>query len=265
MDKSALGQAEAGFLGYLNAYPQGVYATSAHGLLRRVHWLADDNDKLAEDFAWQLTQATDAQRNVSVDELVEEADLKLLMVNSANLKEPLLQTVTDLMLMRANTPPRLTREALAQQKATFANTPALYDYLQAAFALYVEHQPTPPLKHLPQDMPSNLDYFAFSQQTLRALALEEKGLEKRRSTVAETARLRPSCHCNVTNWKLALAMNYERSGQLAKVFASDSPITAKQVRYILLRNVAGPEVTAPADRPGQRSAGAPDRAIRPAL
>ena len=37
-------------------------------------------------------------------------------------------------------------------------------------------------------------------------------------------------------------MNYERSGQLAKVFAADSPISAKQVRYILLRNVAGPDL-----------------------
>ena len=29
---------------------------------------------------------------------------------------------------------------------------------------------------------------------------------------------------------------------LAKVFAADSPISAKQVRYILLRNVAGPDL-----------------------
>jgi len=242
VDKSALGQAEAGFMGYLNTYPQGVYATSAHGLLRRVHWLADDNDKLAEDFAWQLTQATDAQRNVSVDELVEEADLKLLMVNSANLKEPLLQTVTDLMLMRANTPPRLTREALAQQKATFANTPALYDYLQAAFALYVEHQPDTALKHLPQDMPSNLDYFAFSQQTLRALALEEKKDWKSAEALWLKLLAQAKLPLQRDQLELALAMNYERSGQLAKVFASDSPISAKQVRYILLRNVAGPEL-----------------------
>ncbi len=148
--------------------------------------------------------------------LVEEADLKLLMVNSANLKEPLLQTVTDLMLMRANTPPRLTREALAQQKATFANTPALYDYLQAAFALYVEHQPDTALKHLPQDMPSNLDYFAFSQQTLRALALEEKKDWKSAEALWLKLLAQAKLPLQRDQLELALAMNYERSGRISQ-------------------------------------------------
>jgi hypothetical protein len=39
--------------------------------------------------------------------------------------------------------------------------------------------------------------------------------------------------------ELALAMNLERSGQLEKVFASDSPIQSAQVRLILLGKVAG--------------------------
>ncbi len=242
VDKSALGQAEQGLLNYLNTYPQGQYAASAHGLLRRVHWLADDHDKLAEDFAWQMSEATEAQRNVSVDELVEEADLKLLMVNSASIREPMLQAVTDLMSMRAQTPPRLSREDLDKQKATFASHPALFDYLQAAYALYVEHQPDSALKHLPQDVPSSLDYFAFSQQTLRALALEEKNDWK--SAQAVWLQLLPLAKSPLQRdqLELALAMNYERSGQLAKVFAADSPISAKQVRAILLRNIAGPEL-----------------------
>jgi hypothetical protein len=242
VDKSALGQAEQGLLNYLHTYPQGQYSASARGLLRRVHWLAGDNNKLAEDFAWQMSEATEAQRNVSVDELVEEADLKLLMVNSASVREPMLQAVTDLMLMRAQTPPRLSRADLDQQKPTFASHPALFDYLQAVYALYVEHQPDSALKHLPQDVPSNLDYFAFSQQTLRALALEEKNDWS--GAQALWLQLLPLAKAPLQRdqLELALAMNYERSGQLAKVFAADSPIGARQVRYILLRNVAGPEL-----------------------
>ncbi|WP_106805502.1 outer membrane assembly lipoprotein YfiO [Pseudomonas sp. S5D5] len=241
VDKSALGDAEAGFLGYLKTYPQGAYVASAHGLLRRVHWLANDDDKLAADFAWQLTDASDAQRNVSVDELVEEADLKLL-IGSSRLGDPMLQAVRDLMLMRTQNPPRLSREDLDKQKATFANEPALFDYLQAVYALYVEHQPENALKHLPRDVPSNLDYFAFSQQTLRALALEAQ--QDWKGAEALWLQLLPLAKQPLQRdqLELALAMNYERSGQLAKVFAADSPISAKQVRYILLRNVAGPEL-----------------------
>jgi hypothetical protein len=242
VDKSALSDAEEGFLGYLKTYPQGAYAVSARGLLRRVYWLANDADKLAQAYAWQLTQATDAQRNASVDELVEEADLKLLMANRSTVQSPMIQLVIDLMAMRAHTPPNLSREDLDGQKAVFASEPALFDYVQAAYALYVEHQPDSALKRLPKEVPSNLDYFAFSQQTLRALALEEK--KDWKSAEALWLQLLPLAKLPLQRdqLELALAMNYERSGQLAKVFAADSPISAKQVRYILLRNVAGPDL-----------------------
>ena len=242
VDKSALSHAEEGFLGYLKTYPQGDYVASARGLLRRVYWLADDHAKLAEAYAWQLTQATDAQRNVSVDELVAEADLKLLMVNGKAVKNPMILLVSDLMLMRAHTPPTLTRADLDGQKAVFADEPALFDYLQAAYALYVEHQPDSALKHLPQDVPSNPDYFAFSQQTLRGLALEAK--QDWKAAEKLWLQLLPLAKQPLQRdqLELALAMNYERSGQLAKVFAADSPISAKQVRYILLRNSAGPDL-----------------------
>lgn len=242
VDKSALSHAEEGFLGYLKTYPQGDYVASARGLLRRVYWLADDHAKLAEAYAWQLTQATDAQRNVSVDELVAEADLKLLMVNGKAVKNPMILLVSDLMLMRAHTPPTLTRADLDGQKAVFADEPALFDYLQAAYALYVAHQPDSALKHLPQDVPSNPDYFAFSQQTLRGLALEAK--QDWKAAEKLWLQLLPLAKQPLQRdqLELALAMNYERSGQLAKVFAADSPISAKQVRYILLRNSAGPDL-----------------------
>ena len=242
VDKSALSDAEEGFLSYLKHYPQGDYVASARGLLRRVHWLANDDAKLAEDFTWQFTEATDAQRNVSVDELVEEADLKLLMVGNKAANSPMLQVVSDLMAMRAHTPPLLSREDLDKQKGTFANEPALFDFLQASYALYVEHQPDAALKHLPADVPSSLDYFAFSQQTLRALALEAK--QDWKGAEALWLQLLPLAKQPLQRdqLELALAMNYERSGQLAKVFAADSPISAKQVRYILLRNVAGPDL-----------------------
>lgn len=242
VDKSALAAAEQGFGNYLKTYPQGAYTASARGLLRRVYWLADDNVKLADAYAWGLTQATEAQRNVSVDELVEEADVKLLSVTGGPIDTPMIQLVSDLMRMRAHNPPTLSREDLAQRKAVFANEPALYDYLLAAYALYVEHQPDSALKHLPQEVPSSLDYFAFSQQTLRALALEDK--KDWKAAEALWLQLLPLAKQPLQRdqLELALALHYERSGQLAKVFAADSPISAKQVRYILLRNVAGPDL-----------------------
>jgi len=242
VDKSALSDAEEGFLGYLKTYPQGDYLASARGLLRRVYWLAGDNTKLAEAFGWAMTEATDAQRNVSLDDLVEEADLKLLMVNSETVTTPMIQFVSDLMVMRGGNQPALSRADLEKQKTAFAGAPQLYDYLLAVSALYTEHQPDAALKQLPQSVPSSLNYFAFSQQTLRALALEAK--QDWKGAEALWLQLLPLAKLPLQRdqLELALAMNYERSGQLATVFAADSPISAKPVRYILLRNVAGPEL-----------------------
>lgn len=242
VDKAALGSAKQAFLGYLETYPQGEYLASARGLLRRVYWLAGDASELAGAYAWAMTQATDTQRNVSVDELVEEADLKLLMVNSETVTTPMIQLVSDLMVMRGGNQPALSRADLEKQKTAFASAPELYDYLLAVCALYVEHQPDAALKQLPQSVPSSLDYFAFSQQTLRALALEDKKDWKAAEDLWLQLLPLAKLPLQRDQLELALAMNYERSGQLAKVFAADSPISAKQVRYILLRNVAGPEL-----------------------
>lgn len=66
VDNANLQLAETGFDNYLKTYPQGEYSASAKGLIRRVHWLAGEDQKLADDYAWQLTQATDAQRNKKI-------------------------------------------------------------------------------------------------------------------------------------------------------------------------------------------------------
>ena len=242
VDKTALATAEQGFDGYLKTYPQGEYSVSARGLLRRVYWLGFDNEKLAAAFTWALTEASDAQRNVSVDELVEEADLKLLMPSGETVNTPMIQLVSDLMVMRGGEQPALTRADLEKQKAAFASEPAFYEYLLAVCALFVEQQPDAALKQLPQSVPASLNYFAFSQQTLRALALEAK--QDWQGAEALWLQLLPLAKLPLQRdqLELALAMNYERSGQLAKVFAADSPISATQVRYILLRNVAGPDL-----------------------
>ncbi|MGY2293505.1 outer membrane assembly lipoprotein YfiO [Pseudomonas sp. SDO528_S397] len=242
VDKPALQQAQTGFNDYLSTYPQGQYSASARGLLRRVHWLTPDPDALADEFAWQLTQADGAQRNVSLDALVQELDAKLLTTTVAPVKNPLILALSDLMLMRDGHPPLLDRAALDAQKPVFAKEPALYSYLQAAFALYVEHQPDSALSLLPADIPDTLDYFAFSQQTLRGLALEAR--QDWNGAQALWLKLLPRARQPLQRdqLELALALNYERSGQLSKVFAADSPVSAKPVRYLLLRSVAGAEL-----------------------
>ena len=64
MDRAALGKAEAALKDYLHDYPNGAYAASAQGLLRRVYWLGQDHVKLAAAYRAQIEQADAAQRNL---------------------------------------------------------------------------------------------------------------------------------------------------------------------------------------------------------
>lgn len=238
LDPAPFAQVAQAFDHYLSAYPTGTYAQSAKGLMRRVHWLSKDLDKLAEDYNWQLADAKDDQRNLPVDALIQETDNKLLMLMTGATPSALLTATHDLMLMRPDTQSSLTRDALLAQKSLFAQQPAMFDYLQAAFAFYLDKNPAEALNHLPKDVPAALDYFAFSQQTLRGLALEATG--DKAAAQALWLKLLPLAKQPLQReqLELALAMNHERSGQLAKVFASDSPIQSAQVRLILLGKVA---------------------------
>ena len=238
LDAAPYTHAGKGFDAYLAAYPQGRYALSAKGLMRRVHWLSADSARLADDFTEQMSNADDTQRNVSMDALIQEADNKLLGTLTGPTASPLITATRDLMLMRPGTLPALTQADLAAQKNLFAQQPAMFDYLQAAFAFYVDKQPAQALKLLPDDLPASLDYLAFSQQTLRGLSLE--ALNDLPAAQRLWLSLLPLAKQPLQReqLELALALNYERSGQVDKVFAADSHIQSAQVRLILLDKAA---------------------------
>lgn len=239
VDKEALKRAEAGFIAYVDQDPFGYYSTSATGLLRRVHWLLGDGDKLAEDYQNEFFATGDNEHDTEyLNGLVQEADVKLITPNTQAVKSFLIATVNDLMWMRDSSKTKLTRDQLLAQKATFAEQPELFSYLQAAQAFYVDNDPDAALKLLPSKVPEKLGYLAFSQQTLRGLALEAK--QDLKDAEALWLQLMPLAKLPLQHeqLELALAMNYERDQQLAKVFATDSPIKSEQVRYTLLRQVA---------------------------
>jgi hypothetical protein len=267
VDQAAIADARASFEAYLAAYPKGQYAASAHGLLRRVAWLGGQPRTLASDLAWSFAHPDPSVRNVDVGELVTEADAKLLtQAAPADIADPTLLAVRDLMAMRhdptnPDAPPPIPYADLQAQRPLFASRPALFGYLLAAHRYYIDADPAGALAQLgaaPTAGP--MDDLAFSRQVLRGLALEgqhdfagARTLWLQLMPLARPAFQRPMLD-------LALAMNDERDGRLAAVFAADSPIHDPQVRDILLRNDAGPALLI--KQIGNR--GAPDRERRTA-
>jgi hypothetical protein len=96
--------------------------------------------------------------------------------------------------------------------------------------------------HLLPEAPTSapLNYLTFSQQTLRGFALENQEKWSEAGQLWLKLLSQAKLPLQQQQLELALAMNYERSGQLTKVFAHNSPIKIPMVREILLRNVADP-------------------------
>jgi|AraplaMF_Col_mMF_1032025.scaffolds.fasta_scaffold00039_120 hypothetical protein len=238
IDAKVIDAAEAGFNDYLKAYPQGAYAASARGLLRRVYWLGKRTDPLAAAYKTSLAAETTSPGGLDDIALLDEIDNKLLMASGfAPSSESMLLAVDDLLRMRVGGT-QITREALEAQRPGFASNTALFEYLLAAHDFYVGNKLEAVLAAIPAAAPkAPLSYLDFSRQALRGLALEaQKDAAVRDHWLALLpAATQPLQRPAV---ELALALHDERTGKLDQVFAADSKITNGSMREILLRNVA---------------------------
>jgi hypothetical protein len=245
VDKKALLRAEVKFKHYLKEYPSGRYAPSARGLLRRIYWLSNQQEKLAAEYEWQLTHPDSPQHNLFLSDLAWEADQKLLFAaDPKQIKNPLLLATLDLSLMRPtnSSTKQISYSDLQKQQPLFAGHKALYEYLLAAHRFYVQKDAANTLKALSDTIPEKVTYLDFSKLSLRGLALEET---KDHSGARKLwLSLLPIFRQPLQNetLQLALALNYEHSNEPELAFKANSPITETQIRTILLRNDASAEL-----------------------
>ncbi|HDR9510323.1 hypothetical protein C5615_28980 [Burkholderia cepacia] len=249
--KVSLDAANTVFRTYLNVYPQGRYAVSASGLLRRVAWLGGNVTQQADLYGNALARWSPKTSNVPLMQLANELDSKLLFgseLDARQIQSPTVLATVDLLRMRtsdssdASRSKPLTLDDLQAQKPRFANAPALYDYLLATWYVQIGHKPDAALELLPQTPAVPLDYFGLSQQTLRAFALEDSGQpDKARQLwrdLIPLARFRFQREA----LELALAINLEQAGLVNDVFADDSPVQNAALRAILLQRSASADL-----------------------
>ncbi|MFM9936597.1 MAG: hypothetical protein ACKVOL_10430 [Novosphingobium sp.] len=249
IDKTAALRGRAALAEYLKAYPAGRYAASARGLERRAMWLSGDFAALGQRYEALLAAAP--PEGAPLVDLINEADGKFLA--SSDNTQPLgggmlLLAAADLMRMRVADPadsesvgtPSLDAATLASQQATFLRAPELYSFLQATHAFYVGKDYARVLQLIPDDArrPSYTP-LAFSRQVLRGQALAAKGDANEAGFWLELLGGAKALWQRPTV-ELGLAMNWERHGKLAQIFAPGSPITDRMVRVILIAHSAGP-------------------------
>lgn len=248
MDDAALGKAESALKAYVKAYPHGHYTASAYGLLRRVHWLAGDNDTLIGDYSWQIEQMDPTLRNSTEADLAQEIDAKLPPeAYTAKGSHLILLAVDDLRRMRSTSGDNaegdvISVAALEAQRPRFADQQALFDYLLAVHAFYVEKVPGRVLQLIPAMPPAkHMGYLDFSRASLRALALDASRDPGARDVLTALAT-RASMPYQRQTVEIALAMHDEAGNALQRVFAADSLITDPLFRQRLLQSVAGQEL-----------------------
>ncbi|MGC3027404.1 hypothetical protein ACPUER_20030 [Burkholderia sp. DN3021] len=249
--KVSLDAANTVFRTYLKVYPQGRYAVSATGLLRRVAWLGGNVTQQADLYGHALARWSPATSNVPLMQLANELDSKLLFgsdLDAAQIQSPTVLATVDLLRMRTSDSSDssrgkpLTLDDLQAQKPRFANAPALYDYLLATWYVQIGHKPDAALELLPQTPAVPLDYFGLSQQALRAFALEDSGqTDKARQLWRDLIPL-AKFRFQREALELALAINLEQAGLVNDVFADDSPVQNAALRAILLQSTAGADL-----------------------
>lgn len=250
-DRGAVKRGLLAAAAYLKGWPTGRYAASAQGLVRRGLWLAGGYAALAREYE-RLLAAVDPDSGTAGD-LVFEVDNKWLFNPGAQAVAPqgaMLLAVQDLMQMRSaaddgSGPPAiagLSEAGLNAQAEIFAGQPDLFSFLQATHAFYVGKNPRKVLTLVPDDarQPAYTN-LAFSRQVLRGQALaalkdrNEEGFWLDLLNGAKGLWQRPTV-------ELGLAMNWERSGKLAQVFAKGSPIRDSMIRRQLILNAAAPDM-----------------------
>jgi hypothetical protein len=226
---------------YLRAYPRGLYAASAGGLMRRVFWLGGLTSELVAEYS-ALAAKDPADRGFDDVDLAQEVDNKLLAsVKARDVADPILLAVVDLQQMRKpdSGSQAISLADLEAQRHLFAAQPALFDYLLAAHAMFVDGRPAEVLRLIPDAAGrGDLDNLGFSRQALRGMALDavkDPGARDFWSRLLPRARgdfQRPSV-------ELAIAFHDERAGMLGRTFAAGSPVRGAAVRAILLSHAAG--------------------------
>ncbi|MCA8150706.1 hypothetical protein [Burkholderia contaminans] len=249
--KVSLDAANTVFRTYLKVYPQGRYATSANGLLRRVAWLGGNVTQQADLYGHALARWSPATSNVPLIQLANELDSKLLFgaeFDASQIQSPTVLATVDLLRMRtsdssdSSRAKPLTLDELQAQKPRFANAPALYDYLLATWYVQIGHKPDAALALLPQTPAEPLDYFGLSQQALRGFALEDSGQSDKARQLWRDLIPLAKFRFQREALELALAINLEQAGLVNDAFADDSPVQNAAIRAVLLQRSANADL-----------------------
>ena len=242
-------QAQMQAQAYLQRYPQGLYADSARGMLRRINWYLQAWPQLAGLYEQTLQQSADARQ---LREIVIEYDNVYGMafyeqsVVEAFPDAPLVSYIELLRALRLdnNSKPTLTQAQLDASKPVFEQSQKLplWRDLQLNLWLATENYAAIIQAVTPAQKLAIHDTLAFSEQVLYGEALMgQKNWSAARDFWLQLLKLsQDNEQQQYVQAKLAATLVY--SGDVAAVFAPESAVTNLRFRSQILKTQASPEL-----------------------
>ncbi|WP_156935704.1 hypothetical protein [Alkanindiges illinoisensis] len=249
IDKNAIATSFNAIGTYFKRYPQGQYAASARGLLRRLYWMGGQQQQLIDEFLWQFNHLQKSQFNLEMQWVPEEIDQRIFeskLFNPSNLKDPFFLATYDLMHMRESSAEKykpLSWTALQAQKDYFKTAPELYRYLQAAHLFLLQKKPQQALDYLPKgNPPDRLNYLQLSQFVLKGRILEHLSKSDEANTLWTVLLGSAKSPYQPQLVELALALNLQNGQDINAFFKTDSLIKDPAIRAVMIRQAANAEL-----------------------
>lgn len=248
IDRPAAEQAQKAAQAYLQRWPEGRYAESARGMLRRINWYLQAWPQLAGLYEQRFQQAGDAE---ALRGLVIEYDNVYGMqfngraVRKAFPDAPLISYIELLRALRLNSDekPTLTQEDLNASKPAFEQSGKLALWRNLQFNLWqaTGNQAAILQAVKPAEKRPTHDILAFSEQVLYGDALmAQKQWPAARDFWLKLLKLSQDAE-QQQYVQARLAATLVFSGNTEAIFAPDSAVTSLRYRSRVLKAVASPE------------------------
>ncbi|MCU6682215.1 hypothetical protein M8320_09395 [Leclercia sp. H6W5] len=248
IDRPAAEQAQKAAQAYLQRWPEGRYAESARGMLRRINWYLQAWPQLASLYEQRFQQAGDAKALRGL--VIEYDNVYGMQFNGRAVREafpdaPLISYIELLRALRLNSDekPTLTQEDLNASKTAFEQSGKLAMWRNLQLNLWQATgnqaailQAVKPAEKLPAH-----DILAFSEQVLYGDALmAQKQWPAARDFWLKLLNLSQDAE-QQQYVQARLAATLVFSGNTEAIFAPDSAVTSLRYRSRVLKAVASPE------------------------
>ncbi|WP_077929088.1 hypothetical protein [Wohlfahrtiimonas populi] len=248
--KALINQSRAEFKTYMDQYPNGLYYSSAQGLLRRLNWLAGNDAEVVRELErWYQAPSQFVKKDQRYQQnlltFLLEVERKVVDPyenKSVKVENPKLLAVRILQSLRYYTyDPSANysfEDLIGQYQPYFKDEPRLYQYLVATYYSEIDPQPKKVVELLPvlDESKQTLTTFELSEQILRAQAFEAQKRWSAAETIWQELYKRTNTPLQRELIEVGIADNYVLADRVDLAFTANSIVQNPALRDSLIED-----------------------------